>query len=262
MTGNERAMNFRGKLSNGFTLIEVMVSVTVIMICFLAVMFVIRATTDNIGFELTVADQQVITRSSMDKMMAELRLIADNLDFHTFEPDPDDASKLKSTIVSTDTNKFLIDADAASANEQYGISQFSTHPTPNPGPRSITFGIPVFNETDGTLDFGSQNRCITYRWVPDDGEIASNNIDDDNDGFVDEGRVERIRRYVDTDGNDQVDLQVVCDHVPQSGFLVQKNGRRLKITVARTNNTPRKTENGTKFTTTVTHVTYYLKNKI
>ncbi len=269
MNPGKKTIAFHTRPSRGFTLIEVMVSVSVISVCFLTVMFVVRATSDNIGFELTVADQQVITRSSMDKMMAELRLMSDNYNFHFFEPQTGDPTLLKATPAvlpggqpNPDPDKFLLDADAANASEQYGISQFSTHPTPNPGPRSITFGIPVFNEATGGMDYGSQNRCVTYRWVPGNGETPSNNIDDNNDGFVDEGRVERIRRYVDAGGIDRVDLQVVCDHVPQRGFLIEKNGRRLKITIARTNNTPRQTEDGTKFTTVVTHVTYCLKNQL
>ncbi len=224
----ERWGGYRMKNGRGFTLVEIMVSMTVISVAFLTVMTVIRSTSDNLGFELTVSDQQVITRSTVDRMMEELRLIS-----HTY------------TTANFDVNN------------SSSYAQFT--PADDPGPHSLTFGIPRYDDLTDTVTYGGTSDCITYRWVISEREIPGNNVDDDGNGLVDneDGRIERVNREAGVVN----DLQVVCDNVPQDGFEIRKIGRRLEITIARRNRTPRFTEEGTNFTTTVTQVTYCLKNE-
>jgi hypothetical protein len=175
----------------------------------------------------------------MDRMMEELRHMS------------------VSEASAAGTTSFDVWYDAES-DKTLEYSQFADV-TPDPGPQSLTFGIPRYDAGTGSVNHGDKSNCITYRWVISERETAGNKVDDDGNGLMDndDGRVERIERR----SGQPDDVQVICTNVPRDGFVIRKRGRRLEITIARKNRTPRQTDEGTNFTTTITHVTYSLKNK-
>lgn len=214
----------QGFRAPGMTLVEVMVTMVVLTSVFLTTMIVIRTSSDNMGFELTVADQQVLTRATVDQMMDEFRRIRGSAaDFNTLTGE-------KADTVSD--------------------------PAVDGAPGAVSFLLPSFDDATKAVDYGTAADAITYRWQRNAREVDANGFDDDGNGLTDDddGVIVRL------DGGDESTLRVVCDHVPKTGFWVRKIGRRLEITLSRKNTTTRNTADGTGFTTTVTHVTYFLKN--
>jgi hypothetical protein len=214
----------RGFRAPGMTLVEVMVTMVVLTSVFLTTMIVIRTSSDNMGFELTVADQQVITRAKVDELMDEFRCIRGSAaDFNT-----------------------LTGANADTASD----------PAVDGPPGTVTFLLPKFDDATQTVDYGTAGEAITYRWQLNARETDGNGIDDDGNGLTDDDDGLIVRLV----GGDETTLRVVAGNVPKSGYWVRKIGRRLEVTLSRKNTTTRNTADGTGFTTTVTHVTYFLKN--
>lgn len=225
---NRAEMNLpvpRGLRAPGMTLVEVMVTMVVLTSVFLTTMIVIHTSSENMSFELTVADQQVMTRAKVDEMMDEFRRIRGSAaDFNTLTGE---------------------NADTVSDPAVDGV------------PGTVIFLLPSFDDATQTVKYGTAADSITYRWQVNAREVDGNDIDDDGNGLTDEDDGVIVRLV----GGDEATLRVVCDHVPKTGFWVRKVGRRLEITLSRKNTTTRNTADGTGFTTTVTHVTYFLKNE-
>lgn len=215
--------------ARGMTLVEVVVSMTVLTTVMLVVAMVLHTTSDNLGFELTAVDQQVMTRSTVDSLMDEFRLIrAGVADFDTRKKSPSDPYGRSNNTVSG--------ADATAG--------------------TLIFCVPRYDMGTKTLELGDASTAITYRWALNPRETSDNDgVDNDGNGLIDtdDGQIER---QVGTD----TFFQVILDHVPQDGFIVRKVGPRLEVTVARKNNTNIQTSEGTYFTTTITQITYSLKN--
>lgn len=232
----------RTRCARGMTLLEVAVSVAIISAVILTTVTVMHISADHMGFQQVVVDQQDHTRAALDNMMAELKAMRDTgLDFNT---DVLNTATGKMTGVPSKNNTLTGGSLTYSTPYPTGVSS-----TGIVEPDAVQFNIPTFNLGTNSIDLGSASTAITYRWVS-----YGNNpvLESSPQADKDYGRIERVVNGVLT--------SVVLDSVPQDGFLVIKQDRRIAIRVGQMNNTTITTNNGTKVTTFVTQITYCLRN--
>ncbi|MCZ7648052.1 MAG: prepilin-type N-terminal cleavage/methylation domain-containing protein [Planctomycetota bacterium] len=224
----------RARRARGFTLLEMMISISVITVVVMVTIIVVHTTSEHMKFELIVSDQQTRTRTALDTMKEEMRTISAALA---------DFSTVSETNTDTVTGTSLT------------VSPPSGYPSANgPITKAVRFNKPRFDEATKTVDLGTTATALTYYWRYADREIAGNGIDDNNNGLFDDDDGWLVRE------GPGGQFDIVCTNVPKSGFLVIKTGRRLQIRIGRKNVTPMRTDQGTTFTTIVTHDTYCLRN--
>ncbi|MBI3830494.1 MAG: hypothetical protein HY291_13320 [Planctomycetes bacterium] len=233
---------YRANGSRGMTLLEIAVSVAIISAVVLTTVQVMHISADHMGFQQVIVDQQDHTRAALDNMMAELKAMRDTgLDFNT---DKLNTATGKMTGIPSANNTLTGAPLTYSTPYPKGVST-----TGIVEPDAIQFNIPVFNAGTNSVDLGTATTAITYRWVSyGNNPVLEASVQADKDY----GRIERIVNGVLTN--------VVLDSVPQDGFLVIKQDRRLAIRIGQMNNTTITTNNGTKVTTFVTQITYCLRN--
>jgi hypothetical protein len=122
---------------------------------------------------------------------------------------------------------------------------------------SIRFRVITGVDVNGAPLYGAK---VRYRWLSSTREIASNGLDDDQNGIIDDGYI--VREELDA-SNNVITTASVEEHIQATvsgvgrepyGFTVERkatNMRELLVTVQCSANQHKATDNGTVTTATV-----------
>ncbi|MBE7465798.1 MAG: prepilin-type N-terminal cleavage/methylation domain-containing protein [Planctomycetes bacterium] len=205
----------------GFTLLEMMVCLSVLTLVVMVTITVISTTNDHMKFELIVSDQQTRTRAALDKMMQEMRSMSNE---HTLDATSDESFSFQQPVFNLTTKTVTY----GSAATLITYRRIASDKTANP---------------------------------PTGNEIQGNGVDDDGNGLIDsnDNVIERIVGDATDPANGN--REIILVNVPSNGFLVKKDGRRLQIRVTRQDVTPMQTNDERRIATVVTYNTYALRNE-
>jgi len=225
----------------GMTLMEIMVSMGVLAFGFVLAMQILKTMSDDMYAENTQSDIQKRSSGRIYDMVADLQ-----------------------NVVANDNAEIVLGLNTAENNAFAAVSGDQPGGAPGIG-NSIRYrvvsgvgadGAPQFNGIPSPLNPAVTIFKIRYRWLSSTRETANNNIDDDQNGVVDDGVI--VREELDNANNVLTSISIE-DHVPATmpsaaapyGLTFERkltNMRELLVTVQRSADQRKATNDGTTAT--------------
>jgi prepilin-type N-terminal cleavage/methylation domain-containing protein len=182
------------KRQHGFTLLEVLIASAILVVLVLFIFLLLSSTTDHYNVQSIQVALDAQGREALNEISKDLRM-----------------SKMDALVNAATGVRITTPSDTAT----YSDLQFRL---PGPLPAG-TRQLEQFRQDPDRL----LTRRVRYTWIPESGETAADGVDNNRNGLIDEGMLQKIEEDLNPDGT------VIATRKSRICPDVKRNGLTFKV---------------------------------